>query len=237
MMRDVVREIKEELLGKVDMEYKEGVVKFFKESVNIMGVRTADTRKVARMYFPIVSDLKKEEIFCLCEKLLARRSFEENTVGLDWISRLKDQYTKADFVRFKKWFKKYVSNWAHCDDFCTHGIGILLEKYPELKKEVVEKWSKSSNRWFRRAATVSLIYVVRRGEILSDVYRVIDKLMNDKDDLVQKGMGWLLRETSDRYPSDVYRYVLKNRDKLPRITFRYAIEKMNKGQQEVLIRK
>ncbi len=237
MMRDIITEIRQDLLERVDEEYKENSTKFFREEVNMLGVRTPDVRKIARMYFPIVSGMSKKELFDLSEKLLAGEYFEEITIGLDWIARLKNDYKKSDFGKFKKWLTKYIKNWAHCDDFCSHSLGLMLDKYPELLDEVIEKWSRSKNRWFRRASAVSLIYVIRRDEKLSKVFRVADKLIKDEDDLVRKGLGWLLRETWERYPSDVYRYLEKNKPKLARVTFRYAIEKMNKGQKEAMMRK
>lgn len=236
-MRDIISEIRQDLENRVDNEYRQGATKYFREEVNIMGVRTPDVRKVARMYFPIVSDMPKKDLFVICEKLLASPYFEEITIGLDWLARLKNTYKKSDFAKFKKWLKKYIKNWAHCDDFCSHSLGIMLDKYPILLDEVIQRWSVSKNRWFRRASAVSLIYVIRRDEKLSEVFKVSDKLIKDEDDLVRKGVGWLLRETWERYPSDVYRYLEKNKDKLARVTLRYAIEKMNKGQKAAMMKK
>ena len=100
-MRDIIGEIRQDLQERVDNEYKKGAPKYFREEVNIMGVRTPDVRKVARMYFPIVSDMSKKELFGICEKLLASEYFEEITIGLDWLARLKDTYKKSDFAKFK----------------------------------------------------------------------------------------------------------------------------------------
>jgi len=236
-MRDIIFEIRQDLSGRVDEEYRIGANRYFRETVNIMGIRTPEVRKIARMYYPIVSDLSKKEIFDLCEKLLSSKYFEEKTVGLDWLYRQRDSYKKTDFVKFKKWFTKYVSNWAHCDDFCAHSLGIFFGKYPSFLSEVTEDWTRSKNRWFRRASAVSLIYVIRRGEELNMVFKVSDKLMNDEDRLVLKGVGWLLREAWCRYPSDIYRYLVKNKDKLARVTLRYATEKMKDDQRRELMKR
>jgi len=236
-MRNIISEIRQDLLEKVDVEYKKGVNRYFKEQVNIMGVRTADVRKIARMYYAVVIGLSKDELFELCEKMFNSDCYEEKTVAIDWIFRLRDKYKKSDFVRFKKWIGKYVHNWAHCDDFCTHVIGAFLNKYPAKIETVVNKWSKSKNRWLRRGSAVSLIYVIARGgEELKYAFQISDLLMTDEDDLVQKGYGWLLKEVADRYPSEVYKYVVKNQDKMPRVALRYAIEKMPKEWRKPLLR-
>jgi 3-methyladenine DNA glycosylase AlkD len=51
-------------------------------------------------------------------------------------------------------------------------------------------------------------------------------LFHDTDDLVQKGYGWMLKEASRRHPEEVFRYVMKHREDMPRTALRYAIEKM-----------
>jgi len=236
-MRDIISEIRQDLCERVDEEYRMGMNRYFREPVTIMGIKTPEVRKIARMYYPIVSGLTKKEVFGLCEKLLSSKYFEEKTIGLDWLYRQRDSYKKTDFIKLKKWFAKYVSNWAHCDDFCAHSLGIFFGKYPSYLVEVTQKWTRSKNRWFRRAAAVSLIYVIRRGEELDMVFKVSNKLMKDKDRLVLKGVGWLLREAWCRYPSDIYRYLAKNKNKLARVTLRYATEKMKDDQRQVLMKK
>ena len=58
------------------------------------------------------------------------------------------------------------------------------------------------------------------------VFEVADKLLMDQEDLVQKGYGWMLKEASNVYPKEVFRYILQHKQNMPRIALRYAIEKM-----------
>jgi 3-methyladenine DNA glycosylase AlkD len=78
----------------------------------------------------------------------------------------------------------------------------------------------------RRASAVCLIYSCRRGEQLRDVFQVTDTLLTDKEDLVQKGYGWMLKEAADSNRDKVFAYVMKRKDVMPRTALRYAIEKM-----------
>lgn len=57
-------------------------------------------------------------------------------------------------------------------------------------------------------------------------FTIADRLMGDQDDLVQKGYGWLLKEASKTYPTDVFDFVMSRRERMPRIAFRYALEKL-----------
>src|SRR5208283_4382337 len=85
----------------------------------------------------------------------------------------------------------------------------------------------SPNRWLKRAAAVSLIIPAKKGQFFPEIIQIADRLLLDKDDMVQKGYGWMLKEASKQHQSDVYQYVLKHRRDMPRTALRYAIEKMS----------
>ena len=69
----------------------------------------------------------------------------------------------------------------------------------------------------------------KEGEVLQDVFEISDILLEDKDDLVQKGYGWMLKEASKSHQDEVYSYVMRNKGSMPRTALRYAIEKMPEG--------
>lgn len=84
----------------------------------------------------------------------------------------------------------------------------------------------SENRWMRRASAVTLIIPARKGKFLSDILQIADILLLDKDDLVQKGYGWMLKAASEANQQEIFNYVIKNKSVMPRTALRYAIEKM-----------
>ena len=104
-------------------------------------------------------------------------------------------------------------------------MGRLLVKYPELVPRTYT-WRKSRNRWLRRASAVSLIIAVRKGDLLGEIIAVAETMLLDKDDMVQKGYGWALKEASNCYPDEVFAFVMERRDLMPRTALRYAIEKL-----------
>ncbi|MFC1633119.1 DNA alkylation repair protein [Patescibacteria group bacterium] len=223
---DFLKKIDQELARHVDQKYKEGATNFFKEKVNIKGVRVPQVRKISAKYFREIKYLPKNDIFKLIEKLLSTGISENITIALDWTYRLKDQYEKTDFRTFENWLKKYITNWASCDDFCTHPVGYLVWKYPALLPKVFI-WTRSRNRWVKRAAAVTLIHPIRKNKFfLKHVFNTADVLLLDQDDLVQKGYGWMLKVAADSYQKEVFQYVLKHKNKMPRTALRYAIEKM-----------
>jgi 3-methyladenine DNA glycosylase AlkD len=85
-------------------------------------------------------------------------------------------------------------------------------------------WAKSTNRWHRRAACVALIQGARQKMFFAQISRLSNLLLSDQDDMVQKGLGWLLRETAKADPKRTVPYLLKIRDRVPRRVLRTACE-------------
>ena len=90
----------------------------------------------------------------------------------------------------------------------------------------LKEWARSSNRWVKRASAVSLIVPARKGKFLEDIFEIADILHSDKDDMVQKGYGWMLKAASQAHQNEVFKYVMSKKATMPRTSLRYAIEKM-----------
>ena len=226
-MDPIIAGIRQDLRDNTDPQTQKTFQRFFKEEVKGYGVKVPTVNRIAQKYWKQVSSRDKREIFGLCEELYASHYTEEAFIVSNWIPRLKDQFAREDFLLFADWIETYISNWATCDSFCNHAMGDFIEKFPEFTREL-KGWTRSDNRWVRRAAAVSLIVPAKRGEFLEDVIGIADLLLTDKDDMVQKGYGWLLKEASRKHQSVVFDYVVKNRRMMPRTALRYAIELMPK---------
>ncbi len=224
-MNKILTKIRKELKQNIDPAYKQGAENFFREKIKIYGVRIPVARKISARYFKEVKGFKKNKIFSICETLLKTSYGEESTIAFDWAFRLRKQYEKKDFKIFESWLKKYVSDWGKCDTFSTRAFGYFIYDFPEFLPKV-KLWTKSKNRWLRRASAVILIYPIRKSkEFLNHIFKTADLLLLDQDDMVQKGYGWMLKETSNIYPKQVFDYVMKYKNKMPRTALRYAIEK------------
>ena len=227
-MNAVVKLIRNELKQSSDPHTKVSGQKFFKEKVKIYGVKTALVTKIAKAHNKEVLALNKKEVFALCEKLWQSGFLEESFVACHYVYLIRKNYEPADFKVFERWVNNYVSNWASCDTFCNHTIGVFVEMYPKYL-ENLKKWAKSKNRWTRRAGAVSLIVPARHGKFLPDIFEIADIMLMDDDDLVQKGYGWMLKSASQAHQKEVYDYVVENKARMPRTALRYAIEKMPKN--------
>lgn len=154
--------------------------------------------KISNKYWKEAENLNKKEIFKLCEEFFRSDYCEEAFIVSSWAPKLTDKFEPKDIVLFEKWIEKYINNWAKCDSFCNHTIGNFVEKYPESARELTT-WTKSKNRWLKRASAVSLIVPAKKGKFLKEAFYIADALIMDKDDMVQKGYGWLLKEASRKH--------------------------------------
>jgi len=232
----LINEIRKDLKKNIDLNYKKAIQRFFKEGVRMYGVRSFITKQIAKKYFDKVRNLNKNQIFSICEKLLQSDYGEEKSIAFDWVFRLKKQYQKQDFKIFETWLKKYISDWGDCDTFSTGAFGEFLLQFPEFL-ERVKSWTKSKNRWMRRASAVILIYSIRKGKFINKLLEIADALRIDKDDLVQKGYGWMLKELSDLHPKLVFGYVMENKNRMPRTALRCAIEKLPENLKKQAMRR
>jgi 3-methyladenine DNA glycosylase AlkD len=224
-MNNIIEKIRRELKKNADKKTRKSGKIFFKEEIKFYGVKTAVVGKIGKEYFKEIKDKSKKDIFDLCEKLWQSGYMEESFIACNWSYYVRKNYEPKDFQVFERWVNKYVSNWASCDTFCNHTVGEFIEMYPEYLASL-KKWTKSKNRWVRRAAAVSLIVPGKRGKFLKDIFEIADTMLLDSDDMVQKGYGWMLKVASQAQEKPVFDYVMKNKKIMPRTALRYAIEKM-----------
>ena len=235
-MSQIIKAIREDLKANTDEQTQKSFQRFFKENVTYYGVKTGTVGKIAKKHWSQVKLLDKKEIFSLCEELYRSDYTEEAFVVSFWLPNLVGKFERSDLATFKAWIEKYLNNWAKCDGFCNHTVGDFIQKYPDCISEL-KNWARSSNRWLKRAAAVSLIVPAKQGCFLKDAFEISDLLLADTDDIVQKGYGWLLKEESRKHPKEVLMYVVKNKKAMPRTALRYAIELLPKEQKAEAMKK
>lgn len=226
-MNEILRELRADLAEKSDEQTRLSGYRFFKEDVNIMGIKSAVVISLAKDHFKRITDQSKNNIFGLCDELFSSNIMEESFVACNWSYFVYKQYEPSDFKVFDKWVNNYISNWASCDTLSNHSVGTLVMMYPELINGL-KQWTLSGNRWVKRASSVSLIIPARKGLFLSEILEIADTLLCDKDDMVQKGYGWMLKAASQAHQKEIFNYVISKKSIMPRTSLRYAIEKMPK---------
>ena len=225
-MSDLAKRMMAEVRDSSDPEKEAQLRRYFREPIETHGLTSQQFKNMARKYYPEVKgDL--EEAMRLTGELMSHRNLSYSSVALRVLERFSRQIEPCHFQVFDGWVE-YLTNWATTDHLCTKIIAEAVRKDLGLVERLLE-WTGSENRWRRRAAAVSLVPSARRGEMLGDIFRVADRLMTDSDDMVQKGVGWMLKEASKRHPEEVRTYLLGWREESPALILRYASEKLPKG--------
>ena len=224
-MNKIIENIRLELIRNSDEKTKKSGETFFKEQVRMYGVKGATVHKISKEHYKETAGKKKPEIFDLCEELWQTGYMEESIIACLWSYFVRKDFTPDDFKTFERWVNNYVLNWATCDTLCNHTVGTFIEMYPSFLSGL-KKWARSRNRWVKRASAVSLIVPARKGKFLEDIFEIADILHSDKDDMVQKGYGWMLKAASQAHQKEVFDYIISKKATMPRTSLRYAIEKM-----------
>ena len=199
--------------------------RYFKEEVETYGLAMPDVKKIAAKYYKeLKGDLPRT--MGLTEELLQTRNLTLSDVGIHMLKRFERHIKGAHFSRFDGWVD-FLTNWANTDNLCCGVIALSVKDDPGNVESLV-MWTGSESRWRRRASAVSLVPIVRKGDLFEDSFRIADRLMTDGDDMVQKGVGWMLKEASKVHPQEIHDYLVKWKTDAPALTLRYASEKLPK---------
>ncbi|MEQ1799506.1 MAG: DNA alkylation repair protein, partial [Lacibacter sp.] len=126
-----------------------------------------------------------------------------------------------------------INNWDLVDLGCLHMTGSYLFDKP---RNVLYKLARSKNMWERRTAILSTCYFIRQGET-DDTFKIAELLLKDKEDLVHKGAGWMLRFAGDKDRKKLLEFLEQYAATMPRTLLRYSIEKLDKKQREYYLNK
>jgi len=222
---DLLSEIQAAFDRLADPRVAETEQRFFKEPIRHRGVAAPEIQRIERDIYPRVKKLSVAERDRLCAALWASRNHEEGALVCYLYRRFAKQCGAREFALFTRWLDRYVDNWALTDGLSLWLLGASIANDATLIDKL-DPWTRSRNRWKRRAAAVALVYSAKRGEHTRAILRIATPLIEDKDDMVQKGVGWLLKETYPKKPAEVVRFLVANRKKTTRLVLRYAAEKM-----------
>jgi 3-methyladenine DNA glycosylase AlkD len=193
-----------------------------------IGVTTPQIRKIAKQYLWLT--------FTEIKSLLQSRIHECRLLGL---LILIGQYQKGDEKVKGKIFNFYLkhalraNSWDLVDLSAPQIVGdFLLGK----NKKILYRLAALDNLWPRRIAVVATLAFIRHNQ-LNDTFKITGILMNDKEELIHKACGWMLREAGKRNKSRLKHFLKEYCRVMPRTMLRYAIERLtNKEKLSYMVR-
>src|SRR5215472_2371919 len=206
----VAAQIRRALKDGGSAEHAAGVQWFFKVEIQSHGWYTADLRRaVRRCRKDILRQHDFDFLIKVADQLFSGSVLEEKVAGVFLLESLTDKCGDREFELFESWLDR-IRSWADHDGLVHSLISPMVAAKPRRAKSVF-KWAKSPNRWHRRAACVALIRVARAKLLFSEITKLSDRLLADEDDMVQKGLGWLLREAAKSDAKRTVPYLMKIR--------------------------
>lgn len=195
-------------------EYAEGDV--------FLGLTVPTTRRIAKRFVTLpLPELRK---------LLLSKIHEERLLAL---VILVERYARGTEDARREIFGFYVANlrgvnnWDLVDCSAHHIVGAWLER---RDKRLVLRWAASADLWERRVAMVSCFHEIRLGRMKHPL-EVARRLVHDPEDLIQKAVGWMLREIGKRDAGAERRFLDRHAHAMPRTMLRYAIERFPESER------
>jgi 3-methyladenine DNA glycosylase AlkD len=206
------------------------------DDLRFYNVGTKNLRSLARaLHMEHRGKWNVDDAMRLADTLVRDPYLETKAVGIEVVARYRRSFTPRLLPTWKRWLAGNVAaNWATTDAICGALIGPLLADNPRLVP-LMRTWATHRNMWVRRAAAVALIPAFRRGVGLDVAYDVARALHPDKEDLIQKAVGWMLREAGKQDPRRLERYLRTEGPTIPRTTVRYAIERFAVAKRRALL--
>jgi 3-methyladenine DNA glycosylase AlkD len=197
---------------------------------------TASMRALARTVHASMRDrCSIDAAMALANRLVPDAYLETKSIGIELVARYKRDFSPKLLAQWKRWLASNQSaNWATTDAICGRLVGPLLVRYPALADRM-RAWARDRNLWVRRASIVSLIPLVRTGRGLGLAFAIARTLHRDEHDLIQKAVGWTLREAGKVDPGRLERYLRANGPTIPRTTVRYAVERFSPEKRRALL--
>ena len=232
----VAAEIRRVLRDGGSAEHAAGVQWFFKEEIKSHGWYTAALRRaMKRCRREILSERDFDFLVAVADQLFRGTVLEEKVAAVLLLENLDDQFGDREFRLFESWLDR-IRSWADHDGLVHDLIAPMIAAKP-LRAKFVFRWAKARDRWHRRAACVALIRGARAQMFFPEIVRLSNLLLSDQDDMVQKGLGWLLREAAKSDPKRTVPYLMKIRERAPRLVLRTACETLPaQTRHRVLIR-
>lgn len=115
----------------------------------------------------------------------------------------------------------HINNWDLVDCSAEYIVGAHLF---HREREPIYLLARSESLWERRIAVISTFHFIRRNDF-QDTMALAEMLLHDREDLIHKAAGWMLREVGKRSINVEMDFLDKNRLKIPRTMLRYAIER------------
>lgn len=212
-----------------------GLQRYFKEPVNSFGIEYRPFKEwKAEFLKRLAGHWTLRDAVEFCDTMIEDPHMEARGLGYQVVGAFVEGAGPELLDDVHRWLEESCGNWGLVDNLAPTVLSPLLRQHRHLVPEV-KRWTSSENQWVRRGAAVGFVSLVDDDELRDAAYEVATELLDDKEDLIHKAVGWLLREAGKVDRDRLEAYLLEKGPRLPRTTLRYAIEKFPKEDRKRLL--
>lgn len=213
---ELVAQINSLLRANIDPAYLDKIKKLVPSNETIIGVRVPVIKDLAKS-FSQTHALGFETCVDLLDQLFERQVRDEILFGILLLEKHKKRFSTELFANVDRWID-YIENWEVCDQLASRISGEIVAKDLALLDNLLD-WTESENLWRRRSALAVTSALNQKGRShVEAALKVAERVMNDKEAMVQKAASWTLKEASKKDERQVFEYLLKWKDRAnPRI--------------------
>lgn len=224
MIKIISGQIQKDFRKLADFNRAKILQRFFKtgrgeygEGDKFIGITVPQIRLVAKKYV----DLSIREI----ENILHSEIHEERLLALLILIQKFSRVAEPEREKIHRFYLKnlkWINNWDLVDLSAPQIVGAFLSGQKDRRE--LYRLAKSKHLWSRRVAIIATFTFIKQQQF-DDSLKLAENLLFDKQDLIQKAVGWMLREVGKRDLVAEENFLKKYAKQMPRITLRYAIEK------------
>lgn len=207
---------------------------YLKSKLRFLGNDTATVRQEARAWRTVHAGWDIDALCGLTEALWRREVFELRSFALELLVRQAAGLEPRHLPLLERLLRN-SHTWALVDEIAPRLVGPLLVRHPREVGRVLDRWAKDGDFWIRRAAILSLLLPMRRGQgDWKRFERYADPLLEDREFFIRKAIGWVLREAVKTEPARVVAFVAPRAGRLSGVTWREATRKLSAAQRKRL---
>lgn len=226
--------IREKLKQLASKEKAEVLQRFFKTGPGeygqgdiFIGVKVPELRKLAKTYEQLTLNKVKQ--------LLRSDIHEERLLALFILILQYAKGSESDKKRMYEFYlnhTRFINNWDLVDTSAQHIVGAFLL---DQSKAPLYRLATSKKLWERRISIMSTFHFIKLDQYI-DTLNISKILLFDKEDLIHKAVGWMLREIGKRHLPTEEMFLKKYYKTMPRTMLRYAIEKFPEPKRQKFLK-
>lgn len=204
-----------------------------KSSLAFLGTPVPQIRRLVRTLRADLGDLDHDDLCALAAALWSVPIHERRVAAVELLALCRSAL-RPDALAVVEGFLRDAGTWALADALAERVAGDLVQRDPDLGG-TLDRWSADPDLWLRRASLLALLPGLRRGHDFGRFARYADTMLDDREFLIRKAIGWVLREAGKQRPDLVFDWLAPRMDRVAGITVREAVKYLGEERRETLL--